>query len=48
MGYVFCLVIFQSGNRRKLKLATGAYSELVEKLTGNRGCRSQKHPGPDV
>nr|XP_037286338.1 uncharacterized protein LOC119179374 [Rhipicephalus microplus] len=33
MGYVFCLVIFQSGNRRKLKLATGAYSELVEKLT---------------
>ncbi|XP_049273495.1 uncharacterized protein LOC125759157 [Rhipicephalus sanguineus] len=34
MGYVFCLVILQNGNRRKLKLATGAYAELLEKLTG--------------
>ncbi|XP_049273578.1 uncharacterized protein LOC119400207 [Rhipicephalus sanguineus] len=33
MGDVFCLVILQNGNRRKLKLATGTYAEFLEKLT---------------
>ncbi|KAL1438524.1 hypothetical protein MTO96_048129 [Rhipicephalus appendiculatus] len=33
MGDVFCLVIFQNGNRRKLKLATGTYAEFLEKLS---------------
>ncbi|KAL3238822.1 hypothetical protein MRX96_021852 [Rhipicephalus microplus] len=33
MGGVFCLVILQNGNRRKLKLATGTYAEFLEKLT---------------
>ncbi|XP_075557656.1 uncharacterized protein LOC142589886 isoform X2 [Dermacentor variabilis] len=34
MGDVFCLVILQSGNRRKLKLTTGTHVELLEKLAG--------------
>ncbi|KAL1443502.1 hypothetical protein MTO96_007414 [Rhipicephalus appendiculatus] len=34
MGFVFCLIILQNGNRRKLKLATGAYAELLKELTG--------------
>lgn len=34
MGDVFCLIILQSGNRRKLKLTTGTYVELLEKLAG--------------
>ncbi|KAH7943283.1 hypothetical protein HPB52_006717 [Rhipicephalus sanguineus] len=33
MGDVFCLVILQNGNRRKLKLAMGTYAEFLEKLT---------------
>ncbi|KAH7943285.1 hypothetical protein HPB52_006719 [Rhipicephalus sanguineus] len=34
MGDVFCLVMLESGSRRKLKLQTGAYEELLAGLSG--------------
>lgn len=34
MGDVFCLVMLESGSRRKLKLETGAYEELLAGLAG--------------
>ncbi|KAL1443506.1 hypothetical protein MTO96_007418 [Rhipicephalus appendiculatus] len=34
MGDVFCLVMLESGSRRKLKLETGAYEELLAGLSG--------------
>ncbi|KAL3238831.1 hypothetical protein MRX96_021861 [Rhipicephalus microplus] len=34
MGDVFCLVMLESGSRRKLKLQTGAYEELLAGLAG--------------
>ncbi|XP_049523710.1 uncharacterized protein LOC119453305 isoform X4 [Dermacentor silvarum] len=34
MGDVFCLVMLESGSRRKLKLETGSYDELLAGLAG--------------
>ncbi|XP_077490754.1 uncharacterized protein LOC144101449 isoform X2 [Amblyomma americanum] len=34
MGDIFCLVILESGSRRKLKLQTGTYDELQGSLAG--------------
>ncbi|XP_050029767.2 uncharacterized protein [Dermacentor andersoni] len=34
MGDIFCLVMLESGSRRKLKLETGSYDELLTGLAG--------------